>query len=666
METESRGPRHDSGGSGAFPNGNARHGDERANRSQADVHAPKLSGLRSDGASNTSEPYDTEQVSAVTEQLARVQVRESSSRRYYERKERGMLLQGKSSRKTGALQRPTPERATLERLRRKRVEVLARGAALRSALTFTDSWNVSAEHLKRQVRRFHELVAESSYPDWVAEYERRSRLARHLRNVASSRFRGCRVDVYGSTATGVLLKGGDLDVNFVAPMAPLEVLRAQYQDEEYSIDDFRRDVVGDLGRLLRRRRHEFVNVQIITQTRVPLVKFHDLRSDIEVDVQVNNDFVVRNTALLRAYVRLDPRVRPLAIFIKRWAVARDLNEPFAGTLSSYAYLMLLIQYLQIVNPPVLPCLQALRLERIPVSNGGSVQHIEKLVEHPQEPEVPDETLVDDYFLDRTDIQMPVCNEMSVTLLLAGFFYFYGYQFNYDEMVVSVRCGRLISKKRRGWDQSDRVQTDQNKADDVVDGIGDPYTHASDDETDHEDVAEELTVDDAEVGTCNGSERRQRRVASMSATESGTDSSHSGADEERTSPEQPLNHQTVERAVDLQSASVDPSGDHANAPLQELTAPRPRAAVTSQAQRERLRLQRQRRQRERATHATQRHFFCIEDPFDMTHDLGRVCSEDSVRLLRHEFRRAFAIIAQQLPLDSLLQSYVPSETPAEEP
>lgn len=51
---------------------------------------------------------------------------------------------------------------------------------------------------------------------------------------------------------------------------------------------------------------------------------------------------------------------------------------------------------------------------------------------------------------------------------------------------------------------------------------------------------------------------------------------------------------------------------------------------------------------------------------MTHDLGRVCSEDSVRLLRHEFRRAFAIIAQQLPLDSLLQSYVPSETPAEEP
>ncbi len=40
--------------------------------------------------------------------------------------------------------------------------------------------------------------------------------------------------------------------------------------------------------------------------------------------------------------------------------------------------------------------------------------------------------------------------------------------------------------------------------------------------------------------------------------------------------------------------------------------------------------------------TERHLLCIEDPFQLSHDLGRTVHRDGCQLLRREFRRAAAI------------------------
>ena len=74
--------------------------------------------------------------------------------------------------------------------------------------------------------------------------------------------------------------------------------------------------------------------------------------------------------------QIDSRVVPLARCIKHWTKMRNINSPYsgwgrarrrnalravAGTLSSYAYHLLLIFYLQAqVDPPVLPNLQRIR------------------------------------------------------------------------------------------------------------------------------------------------------------------------------------------------------------------------------------------------------------------------------------------------------------------
>lgn len=49
-------------------------------------------------------------------------------------------------------------------------------------------------------------------------------------------------------------------------------------------------------------------------------------SRLNCDINVNNTMALRNTRLVRTYVDLDPRVRPLIMLIKYWAKRRALND----------------------------------------------------------------------------------------------------------------------------------------------------------------------------------------------------------------------------------------------------------------------------------------------------------------------------------------------------
>lgn len=56
----------------------------------------------------------------------------------------------------------------------------------------------------------------------------------------------------------------------------------------------------------------------------------------------------------------------------------------------------------------------------------------------------------------------------------------------------------------------------------------------------------------------------------------------------------------------------------------------------------------------------RHLICIEDPFEVTHDLGRVVDKFSIKVLREEFERAAEIMQYDPnPCVKLFEPYVPS-------
>lgn len=60
--------------------------------------------------------------------------------------------------------------------------------------------------------------------------------------------------------------------------------------------------------------------------KVPIVKYWDPELQLAADLNVNNTLALQNTRMMKTYVQLDSRVRPLAKIIKYWTKRRKLND----------------------------------------------------------------------------------------------------------------------------------------------------------------------------------------------------------------------------------------------------------------------------------------------------------------------------------------------------
>lgn len=50
------------------------------------------------------------------------------------------------------------------------------------------------------------------------------------------------------------------------------------------------------------------------------------RRQLSCDINVNNTLALQNTKMIKVYVALDPRVRPLIMTVKHWTKQRQLND----------------------------------------------------------------------------------------------------------------------------------------------------------------------------------------------------------------------------------------------------------------------------------------------------------------------------------------------------
>ncbi|KAK9376200.1 uncharacterized protein V1513DRAFT_269074 [Lipomyces chichibuensis] len=179
--------------------------------------------------------------------------------------------------------------------------------------------------------------------------------------------------------------------------------------------------------------HKMERVVCVPGAKVPIVKIWDPEYDVACDMNVNNTLALENTKMVKTYVQIDWRVRPLAMIIKHWTKQRELNDAAGGgTLSSYSWICLIINFLQLRTPPILPILHQIGTGSRPekVVNGVDISFCDDL----------------EHFAGYGEI-----NKESIGQLLFEFFKWYAYDFDYDRHVVSVRHGRLLSKSEKGWD-----------------------------------------------------------------------------------------------------------------------------------------------------------------------------------------------------------------------
>lgn len=67
-------------------------------------------------------------------------------------------------------------------------------------------------------------------------------------------------------------------------------------------------------------------VVCIGEAKIPIVKIWDPELELACDMNVNNPLALENTRMVKTYVQIDPRVRPLAMIIKHWTKARVVND----------------------------------------------------------------------------------------------------------------------------------------------------------------------------------------------------------------------------------------------------------------------------------------------------------------------------------------------------
>jgi hypothetical protein len=65
---------------------------------------------------------------------------------------------------------------------------------------------------------------------------------------------------------------------------------------------------------------------VCVPAKVPIVKIWDPEYKLAADLNVNNPAALENTRLIKVYVDIDERVRPLAMVIKFWTKQRILND----------------------------------------------------------------------------------------------------------------------------------------------------------------------------------------------------------------------------------------------------------------------------------------------------------------------------------------------------
>ncbi|KAH9026816.1 hypothetical protein EDB85DRAFT_1978024 [Lactarius pseudohatsudake] len=181
------------------------------------------------------------------------------------------------------------------------------------------------------MRLYHTTV-----PGQMIREKRQLTLAKIASAIRSNFGSEYRIQVFGSTQYGVDGKTSDLDLVVIDPD------RMTGFAPDVDLNSAVSTVLWKSG---------FQILQKVPNATVPIVKFKDPSTDIQCDLNINDQLGSVNTSLIQQYCDILPVLRPLLLLIKRWARPLGYNSPAGApgepiTFSSYAFAIMTIGLLQ--------------------------------------------------------------------------------------------------------------------------------------------------------------------------------------------------------------------------------------------------------------------------------------------------------------------------------
>ncbi|CAB4006799.1 terminal uridylyltransferase 4-like isoform X1, partial [Paramuricea clavata] len=228
-----------------------------------------------------------------------------------------------------------------------------------------------------------------------------------------------RLHLFGSSCNGFGFTGSDIDLCMT--------LDGKAKNDIDCIEHIKK-----LANVLRKY-SQCTDIVAITGAKVPIVKFFLRHAKVEADISMYNEVALMNTKLLATYVHIDQRVQILGCTLKIFVKLCDIGDASKGSLSSYAYILMLLHYLQQRRPPVLPVLQ-------------------ELYDTPEQPQSVVEGhncwFYDD--LKNLGTKWKARNTESCGELWLGFLRYYTEEFDYRRNVVCVRYLKPLTKFEKLW------------------------------------------------------------------------------------------------------------------------------------------------------------------------------------------------------------------------
>nr|CAD2184824.1 unnamed protein product [Meloidogyne enterolobii] len=198
--------------------------------------------------------------------------------------------------------------------------------------------------------------------------------------------------------------------------------------------DIRLNILSQIGNLLRKD-DEFGEIILLRHARTPILKFKYLPTNFNCDICIEHRLALHNSELLKLYQEFDERVAPLGFAIKCWAKLYGINDASKGSISSYAYIIMLIYYLQRCSPPILPFLQQQEKKEEEDNNNSF-----KIVEGWKVYYTKDINLIKQKFQSKF-----TSNKQTLAELFLNFLHFYGYKFCIHSNIVQIRVNGIYDK-----------------------------------------------------------------------------------------------------------------------------------------------------------------------------------------------------------------------------
>jgi len=173
----------------------------------------------------------------------------------------------------------------------------------------------------------------------------------------------CKVEVFGSQATGLCLPTSDIDIAIQldekegtanekndSENGKKKKKRISKQQELDDMENWNEPTGSPLKQLAAALREQWLDelsyLEVIEQTRIPLVKFTHGPTNISIDVCFNQKTGPQAAQLMHQYMEALSPLRPLTFVLKKFVASRGMNQPYTGGVGSFLLQMMILTFLQ--------------------------------------------------------------------------------------------------------------------------------------------------------------------------------------------------------------------------------------------------------------------------------------------------------------------------------